>query len=77
MDWTCHTNCTALLLAAQAGHEESVRLLLDHAADPNIADHMGSTPLMEGISRQLVGGSLVNDQSALGCNVSVSGQYVP
>jgi ankyrin repeat protein len=37
---------TPLLRAAKAGDVESVRLLLEHGADPNLANIQGITPLM-------------------------------
>ena len=36
---------TPLLYACQQGHKETVRLLLDYRADPNLADDAGVTPL--------------------------------
>lgn len=36
---------TALLAAAAAGHEDLVRLLLDHSANPNVSNEYGYTPL--------------------------------
>jgi ankyrin repeat protein len=40
-----NVNCTALIWAAKNGLVESCRVLLDHGADPNLADD-GTTPLM-------------------------------
>ncbi|CAB0042508.1 unnamed protein product [Trichogramma brassicae] len=37
--------CSPLFIAAQYKHEEMVKLLLEHRADPNQSDHEGSTPL--------------------------------
>ena len=42
---------TPLLLAADRGTPESVALLLDEGADPNIADQYGYTPLIEASMR--------------------------
>lgn len=36
---------TALILAAQLGHEDIVAYLLDHGADPKLANPQGDTPL--------------------------------
>jgi ankyrin repeat protein len=36
---------TALILAAQLGHEDVVAFLLDHGADPKLANPQGDTPL--------------------------------
>jgi uncharacterized protein len=36
---------TALMLATLRGHAEAVDILLDNGADPNVADHRGTTPL--------------------------------
>jgi len=41
---------TAIYIAAQRGSTESVQLLLDHGADPNVAYKTGCTPI--GISAQ-------------------------
>ena len=37
---------TALMIAAEAGHLEAVRLLVAHGADADFADLHGETPLM-------------------------------
>lgn len=40
---------TCLMLAASLGDIESMRLLLDYEADPNIQDNCGQTALHHGI----------------------------
>ena len=42
---------TALILAAQSGHVEVVRLLLEAGADKDVADDDGATALMEAAYR--------------------------
>ena len=41
---------TPLLLATMRGYTEGVRLLLEHGANPNLADEMGCSPLMHAAS---------------------------
>jgi ankyrin repeat protein len=44
--WVDLTGQTPFLRAAAAGDLRTMRLLLEHGADPNIATHTGTTPLM-------------------------------
>jgi ankyrin repeat protein len=46
VSWVDLTGQTPFLRAAAAGDVEVMRLLLAHGADPNIATHAGTTPLM-------------------------------
>ncbi|KAI3893433.1 hypothetical protein MKX03_020277, partial [Papaver bracteatum] len=49
VDVACRTG-TALLRAAACGHRDSVKVLLDHGANPNVVTSQGmSRPLMEAI----------------------------
>jgi ankyrin repeat protein len=41
-----HAGCTALHCAAQGGHEEALRLLLEGGCDPNLSDEAGDTALL-------------------------------
>ena len=41
---------TALYLAAYNMHTDSMKILLEHKADPNISDNFQVTPLYKGIS---------------------------
>lgn len=41
---TVHCGYTPLHLAASSGHEECVRILLEHGADITIEDDFGKTP---------------------------------
>ena len=45
INFTTVNNISPLLVAAYKGHEDVVQLLLDRGAKPNLADHMGHTPL--------------------------------
>ncbi|WP_158543201.1 ankyrin repeat domain-containing protein [Dyella psychrodurans] len=44
IDETDHLGRTALLIAAERGQAAAMRTLIDHWADPNIADLVGRTP---------------------------------
>jgi uncharacterized protein len=46
--------CTALMWACFDGHTPVVRLLLEGGADPTIANHGGSTPLMTASSQEIL-----------------------
>ncbi len=46
LSWVDFTGQTPFLRAALSGDVTTMRLLLDHGADPNIATHAGTTPLM-------------------------------
>lgn len=46
LSWVDFTGQTPFLRAALAGDLKTMRLLLDHGADPNIATYGGTTPLM-------------------------------
>ena len=44
---TSASGCTALYLSAEEGDEQTVRLLLERAANVDLAATDGSTPLMQ------------------------------
>jgi ankyrin repeat protein len=46
VSWVDYTGQTPFLRAAFSGDTTVMRLLLDHGADPNLATHGGTTPLM-------------------------------
>lgn len=46
-NWQNYEKRTALHAAVSHGHSDAVRVLLDHKANPNIADFSGATPLDE------------------------------
>jgi ankyrin repeat protein len=45
------SGCTALLCAVRMEHTETVWLLIEAGADPEIADEQGNTPLMTAKSK--------------------------
>jgi len=49
VDRADHFGCTALMLAAEKGHEEAGRLLIEMGANVNRADKFGETVLMHAI----------------------------
>ena len=48
LSWQSFEGATALLVAAEEGHKDVMKLLLDHGAKPNVPDSMDQYPLLAG-----------------------------
>ena len=46
--WQSFEGNTALMVACEQGNVECVKLLLDHKADPNVANNVDDFPLLAG-----------------------------
>ena len=58
--WQSFEGNTALMIACEQGNVECVKLLLDHKADPDVANHVDDFPLLAGKFIQIVFDITVN-----------------